>query len=784
MPYLDPFLIVLCVTGIAFLATLIVVVRNRALRYSARNSESISVSSDNAGLLLVAMLFAWLAWVVIEILLRLVLLRLTGLFDMAALARISLYLLLVIAVIFFQLTRKFERQENHETWGWIVGAVILAAAVLLYENVFALPEALFLTNGYFLPRWMLAFGMLITGWGFFMVITVVLTLRNYRRTVAPLHRNRNKYWSAAVLLAVTGHGLILARQTGIGGVLSFLSTLAAAYVLLTYNLPDLRLAGRRFATYLVMTVITIAAYTGGFFATATIFRSVPGYNPLLTGAVLAAALAVLFNPLLVLVSRFVNRLISGVGYDTRQTLAEYSQIISNILDMDVLSTTVISLISEAMEITHGALMTVHHEPGTNPGQDVGGIYCLRVTSGQGQQMSEGAFSSRNPAISALRREHQPLTQYDIDIHPRFRGMNEAEREWLTAQKMDVYVPIYVKETWIGLLALGPKQSGDRYFDEDLFLLQTLADQTAVALENARLYEDLKLRNADNERLNAELKTANDELAQLDHAKSDFINIASHELRTPLTQVIGYNDILGEMIQAGDIQPKVGAQMTESVRKAAKRLEEIVETMFDVSKLDTRTLELMRSPVALSGVVTAAVNIWANGMEERKQTITVRGLANLPTIIADHKRLTQVFSHLIQNAIKSTPNGGQIQVTGQMVEAGRAGGVPERSKTVPNGDRYVEVVVADNGIGIAPEELERIFEKFYRVGNVLLHSTGDIKFKGAGPGLGLTIARGIVEAHGGRIWAESPGYDESTCPGATFHVLLPLKAPSLEMPKLN
>ncbi len=87
--------------------------------------------------------------------------------------------------------------------------------------------------------------------------------------------------------------------------------------------------------------------------------------------------------------------------------------------------------------------------------------------------------------------------------------------------------------------------------------------------------------------------------------------------------------------------------------------------------------------------------------------------------------------------------------------------------------WVEVIVADSGIGIDGEELERIFKKFHRVGSVLLHSTGDTKFKGAGPGLGLTIARGIVEAHGGRLWAESPGYDEKTCPGAKFHVILPI-----------
>jgi signal transduction histidine kinase len=130
-------------------------------------------------------------------------------------------------------------------------------------------------------------------------------------------------------------------------------------------------------------------------------------------------------------------------------------------------------------------------------------------------------------------------------------------------------------------------------------------------------------------------------------------------------------------------------------------------------------------------------------------------------MADGKRLGQVFSNLIQNAIKSTPDGGQIRVVGRIIE-------DDNSQ-----QSFIEITVSDTGVGIAAEDLERIFDKFYRVGNVLLHSTGNTKFKGAGPGLGLTIARGIIDAHGGRIWAESPGQDEETCPGAKFHVLLPV-----------
>jgi signal transduction histidine kinase len=239
-------------------------------------------------------------------------------------------------------------------------------------------------------------------------------------------------------------------------------------------------------------------------------------------------------------------------------------------------------------------------------------------------------------------------------------------------------------------------------------------------------------------------------------------------------------------------------MVDSVHRAARRLGEIVETMFDVSKLDTKTLDLKCAPVSLSSVISVAIDTWAKGLEERKQTLSVSGLENLPTIVADGKRLTQVFSHLVQNAIKFTPDGGQIRISGRAVnefgerieevelapvigpseDTNASGPGDSLPGVIPGGDGAVgecsiEIVIADTGIGIASDDLERIFEKFYRVGNVQLHSTGDTKFKGAGPGLGLTIARGIIEAHAGRIWAESPGQDEEHCPGSRFHVLLPI-----------
>ena len=680
------------------------------------------------------------------------------------LARVLLYGSFLLALLFLHLNRSFLRFEG-TGWGWwAAGGAWLAAVIVLGENPLALPEVLWAGRRLDIQRQALGLGALIFGWGIFMGGAAALTVRAYRQTRQPLHRNRIKYWALALGLTIAGAVLCFAGRGPLGSGFHLLGTLSATYAVLTYRLPDVRQIGRRIARYLIITLLAVGLYTAGFLATQTIFQSVPDTSPLWAGVTLALVLAVLLDPLLGLVRRLVNRLISGAHYDPSRTLREYSMSISNILDLARLAQVAVGLISETMEIQRGALFVVHHGNGEDEGENGVGHFYLRDVTGQEESLPTGVLSAASPIIDYLRREYRPLTQYDIDLLPCFRGNSSAERAWLASLDMDVYVPIYAQGEWIGLLALGPKASGDRYFDGDLTLLSTLADQTAVALENARLFDDLKMRNVENERLNQELTAANRELARLDQAKSDFIDIASHELRTPLTQVRGYNEILCEMIEHGSLNPDSGLQMTQGVMKGVQRLEEIVDLMFDVSQLDTETLVLnvLQNPIDL--IVQMAVDTWTKALEERRQTLTVEGLESLPPILADGKRLKQVFSHLIQNAIKYTPDGGHIRIIGRLLGEGNR---PE--------NQTIEVVVADTGVGIASDDLGRIFDKFYRVDDVMSHSTGRTKFKGAGPGLGLTIAQGIVEAHGGRIWAESPGHDEQICPGSQFHVVLPVQS---------
>mgnify|MGYP000427399664 CR=1 FL=1 len=311
---------------------------------------------------------------------------------------------------------------------------------------------------------------------------------------------------------------------------------------------------------------------------------------------------------------------------------------------------------------------------------------------------------------------------------------------------------------MGLLALGSQRGEEPYGPREVQLLRTLAHQTAVALQNARLVEGLRTLNRRITQLNENLRAAYERLERLDQAKADFLAIASHELRTPLAQVRGYVDVLADLAEEGALTPEQVRRIAENISRPTRRLEAIIDAMVDATQIDAEGLPLYFVPTTLSLVMRLAIEPWLPALEQRNLTLTTHGLEDIPPIHADLERLTQAFSNLISNAIKFTPDGGRITIEAR-----------------PLDEEYFKVTVADTGIGISRTDQELIFEKFYRVGSASLHSSGDFKFKGGGPGLGLPIARGVIEGHGGCIWVESEGYDEERCPGSTFHVVLPYRA---------
>lgn len=257
-------------------------------------------------------------------------------------------------------------------------------------------------------------------------------------------------------------------------------------------------------------------------------------------------------------------------------------------------------------------------------------------------------------------------------------------------------------------------------------------------------------------ISRELEKANVTLERLDKSKSDFIAIAAHELKTPLTLIEGYAAMLRDQVPEGTdyLQARI---ILKGVDNGTRRLREIVNDMIDVSLIDNNLLSLHFQPVWINRLLKVLQEEFSESINERRQLFEVRNFPGSEEMtFGDDERLYQALRNLISNAIKYTPDGGKILIHGRRLPG------------------FIEIIISDTGIGIDPDDHTRVFEKFGKLGSVSLHSSGKTKFKGGGPGLGLPITKGIIEAHGGAIWVESEGYDEVKCPGSTFHVLLPIR----------
>jgi signal transduction histidine kinase len=328
----------------------------------------------------------------------------------------------------------------------------------------------------------------------------------------------------------------------------------------------------------------------------------------------------------------------------------------------------------------------------------------------------------------------------------------------------IVLPIQIGGRVMGVLELIELQG--RPNRADLSVLQTITDQIAVALLNARLLNELAERAAGLEiqatERTHELEAAYRDLERLDSAKSDFIQIASHELRTPLTIINGYTQLLS---QDDALQDNTDLQLLlTSMTRGTDRLTEIINTMLDVTKIESDILQIRFDQVRPRLLFDTVIKAFRTDLEDRHLDIDRTGLDDLPDIEADQELLHKAMYHLVINAIKFTPDGGRIQIRGQL----------RQRANVPD---LVEFVIQDTGIGINPDHLDLIFEKFYQPREVQLHSSGKTAFKAGGPGLGLAIAKGIVSAHGGRIWAESDGENEQDLPGSKFYIHLPVERAS-------
>lgn len=272
--------------------------------------------------------------------------------------------------------------------------------------------------------------------------------------------------------------------------------------------------------------------------------------------------------------------------------------------------------------------------------------------------------------------------------------------------------------------------------------------------------------ANDKRMIEDLQKTNKVLRQLDRNKLEFIMIAAHELRTPLTVLNGFANVLRSMPETRESSSL--AEVTDGILKGTNRMHKVVNMMLDLTRIGSESLQVGSVPVPLERIMEDLVRDLEQAASERDIQLVVSHAEGIPEIKGDPPLIQKAVYQLIINAIKYTPDGGKIHIT-------------TRPSVMDDSSPGLEIAVRDRGIGLNAEHHELVFEKFYQVGKVALHSSGKTTFKGGGPGLGLALVRGVARAHGGKTWVESAGYDEVNPTGSTFYLLLPL-APPAEPPR--
>lgn len=441
--------------------------------------------------------------------------------------------------------------------------------------------------------------------------------------------------------------------------------------------------------------------------------------------------------------------------------------LSQSLDFEKVSSDALEKALETLGLTYGELFLFDKEA-----QEV----VLKIRRGQAPAFAFNieTFGLGEGVPGLVAQTKQPIIIEDLSQDDRFiRGFKDDESESHLRPQCTVGIPLLAQERLVGVIDFFGLEKRT-FTPHDLSLLTTIGHQIGVAIENVRLFEEIK-------ETAARLEQANEELQELNRLKSDFIAIVSHELRTPLASIMGYVDLMNDE-ETGPLNEEQKKYL-EIIERNTDRLSRLINDILDISRIEAGRMDLLMQPLNLNELVQEVITTMQPQASEKELRVFTFLPEGVPITQGDIDRVRQVVVNLLSNAIKFTPEGGEIRVSNYAVRIAEAAAEPMTAlpphisqkdltslrKTLPEGS-WLLASVADTGMGIPKEVLHKIFEKFYQVG-------GAARQKMSGSGLGLSIAKGIARAHGGEIWAESPGPGK----GATFTLALPIIEEPIKLP---
>lgn len=515
-----------------------------------------------------------------------------------------------------------------------------------------------------------------------------------------------------------------------------------AYTIIRHRLMDIRAAIFRGLSLSILVGAVLSIYALLLVFAVPLVAEATG----LRADMLAVAAALVTIPLARYVQQTLTRLTDRFLFqgkpDYQRELVVLSQRLSSTINIEDVTDTVVAALGGLIRIRSAIIFLKNPSTQELEPQATAGKPPVHFHLDKDHPLVEYLHHTAGPVV----KDELPLLRERERSLPRIARFEEVESAmtWLDAA---VVLPLFVKRQLTGLIALGDKLSGEPYLQDDITFLAALAPQAATALENARLYKEslefgqrLKIEV---ERATYKLAVANEQLRNLDKAKSEFLSVASHQLYTPLTALRGYLSMLreGEFGRIAKPQQPVIVILEQS----AERLIELIRELLDISRIESGRLELNLEALDLVQMTEILVkDLLPNAMRKQLDLIFDPPAQLLPPVVGDAQRLRQVMLNFVDNAIKYTDRG-TVTVT-----------------LSREGDEVV-FAVTDTGVGLTAEEIDQLFTKFTRVG-------GATRYHTEGSGLGLYVAKQIVQEHRGSVRVTSPGKGK----GATFAMRLPVQ----------
>jgi signal transduction histidine kinase len=639
-------------------------------------------------------------------------------------------LLLFFAKVFPDVKFIFNKRLQLFLLAWVLLDIVLATQGLIFEKVNVVNGVVNIQPGKLVP----AFGLLHVST---IIAGLMVLLRKYRRARGSAHKQLAFIFygtliSFSLTFLITFVLPLLLKSTillAISPLFLALAVVAVAYAIIRHSLFDIRAAIARSVGFVLSLGFIGLLYGAAAFSVLTVMSSNSLSSASERGVYIGLALltAFVYPYAKSFFERITTKLFFKDVYDTQDFLNELNEVLVQKIVLEPLLTSSAKIISENLKSSHVS-------------------FTIRKTA-----YSPVRIIGDN--VKLMANDHDLLNEYAADITHKvivrelLEDEGRAAARFLAKKDIDILVRLVPNLDYpiegVGYLALGPKRNGEPYSSKDQEILEIIANELVIAIENGLRFEEIDAFNSTlQDKIDIatlQLKRTNEKLKALDETKDEFISMASHQLRTPLTSVKGYVSMVLEG-DAGELNP-TQRKLLEQSFASSQRMVYLIADLLNLSRLRTGKFVIEAKPTNLAEVIESEVDQLKASAAGRNLTLTYEKPKVFSSLMLDETKIRQVIMNFADNAIYYTPSGGKINI--QLRETKDS----------------VEFTVNDNGIGIPADEQHHLFNKFYRAKNAQ-------KARPDGTGLGLFMAKKVIIAQGGAIVFHSKEGKGSTF-GFTF-----------------